>query len=50
MITESLMIFLTTVMSLNTPTIQTNVKNSTVKSQKQTVNTSVNNRGGWDHN
>lgn len=50
MITESLMIFLTTLMSLNAPVDQVKSKISTEKVHQQQVNTSVNIRGGWDHN
>lgn len=50
MITESLMIFLTTVMSLNTPAEQASVKKSNEKAHYETVNTTVKKGGGWDLN
>lgn len=56
MITESLLIFLTTVMSLNQPTTTGQQVSSTQQSQTKSVSTPKNGtttellRGGWDRN
>ena len=50
MITESLMIFLTTVMSLNTPVNPTSVKNQPAKEYQQPAHSSNIRQGGWDLN
>lgn len=53
MITESLILFLSAVMSLNNPEIPAANKkenSSTTVAQQKTATTSANIRGGWDHN